>query len=208
LQRQATGGATPKTAKAKTAPKVLTTSQQEAKKIMEALKTMGEDAKADWYFKESVKRKNEDVLSKRVFDQPAGFVKQEHATGQVKDEIDSYEVFDDFALRMIGLTRCKNEAEAGVLWEEALKAPGAAVVERRGQKCLGRFKGVDMLKRTSDMTQTGTQQEQTFQDAGQVADFLQSAQATHDRAEKKVCHAPRPSPHSVGILSQPVITVN
>ena len=164
---------------------VVTVSQEEARRIVESLKKMTEQEKTVWYLNEIEKRESEDKLSRRTFSQPKGYVDQKHQTGSVKDEKDDYEVFDDFALRMIQLKRCEDEAGAATLWTAALQSAGATVIERRGQKCLGRFKGVSVAKREADLTESGTKQTQELSSSAHVDDFLQQAVVTHERAEKK-----------------------
>ena len=171
---------------------------------MEALKKMDPDSKADWYRTENDKRKAEDKLAKRTFDMPQGYIVQQHETSSIKDEVDEYEVFDDFALRMIGLRKCNSHLEAGPLWSAALQAPGAVVIERRGVKCLGRFKGISCLKREADASLTGSDQQMSLDSSDQLSEFLNAANATHDRTQRKAAHSPLPRIASVVLSMLPL----
>ena len=160
-------------------------SAEEAKRIIDSLKVMDEDSKTLWYVAEKRKREQEDKMSKRTFNAPKGEIKQEHVTGDEKRDLDLYDTFEDFALRQIQLKRCENEAGAAPLRDEALKAPSAQVIIRRGVKCLGRFGGVQVARVEMDVTTSGTREGLEIQSAEQLTDFLQSSVSVHERAAKQ-----------------------
>ena len=90
-------------------------SKLEAKELLVQLAAVSKDDKVQWYKKEKVKRVEEKKTSKRNFSQPKSYVDQKDISGKYQDGVDSYALFDDYAMRMTALRRADSEANAAVL---------------------------------------------------------------------------------------------
>ena len=162
--------------------------RQEALKVKAHLKILERTdpaARKDYMKGEKRKRESEDHGSRRTFTDPKGFVKSTSADRSIDDEHDHYETCEEFCVRIMTLKRVPSEEMAKLMFKDALQAPGANVVMRRGEACLGKFKGVSMLKRHEDGVETGTAQSRELKDSDDLGNFNESADSIRERFLKK-----------------------
>ena len=89
----------------------------------------------------------EDKFSKRTFADSTATVEQTRGKQTIKDDLDNFITFEDWAVKQIILGRAKDEKGCAPLWEKELATAGNVVMERCGQQLLGRFAGVEVRGR-------------------------------------------------------------
>ena len=158
---------------------------KEAKNVKEGMKKMSAEARAAHYKDQKAKRQQEDKKAPRTFAEPKGFAEQSTEFGQLADELDNYEVFEDFAARQIVLGRCKDEEGAIPLWDNACSTPGAVVIMKRGVPCLGRFTGVEMRNRKGSTSKTGLRQSTEIGDVQALNEFQEHTETRRKKFESR-----------------------
>ncbi|CAK0887740.1 unnamed protein product, partial [Prorocentrum cordatum] len=136
---------------------------KQAKQLKDLLDKMTKDAEKAWFKEEKAKRQLEGNNSKRTFSDTKGYVNHESAQDNIEDDLVHWEPFEQFAIRVIALGRCKNEKEAVPLWKEACKAPGARVAKKKGVLCLAHWKGVETRGRDRETCATGYKSSQAIE---------------------------------------------
>jgi hypothetical protein len=86
-------------------------------------------------------------------------------------------MFEDYAVRQIGLKRCENEEGALILWKLALARPGANVLQRRGEYLLGRFQGVSFHNVDGSSVSSAVKQSQLVDSAAVLEEFELQAES-------------------------------
>ena len=167
-------------------------SKKDALKVKALLKTMEKEdpvARVEYFRAEKRKRELEQQQTgektKRTFLEPKAQIRQETANKNLEDETDNYEPFEDYAIRQIALKRCDDEPGALKLWVAALAKPGAMVIQRRGEWCLGRFAGVSYNKRHETGTTSAVNQSREIADEADLAKFFEQSEATQARNVRK-----------------------
>eukprot|EP00959_Pyramimonas_sp_CCMP1952_P222003 4641401-Pyramimonas_sp.AAC.1 len=136
---------------------------KQAKQLKDLLDKMTKDAEKAWFKEEKAKRQLEGNNAKRTFSDTKGYVNRESAQDNIEDDLVHWEPFEQFAIRVIALGRCKNEKEAVPLWKEACKAPGARVAKKKGVLCLAHWKGVETRGRDRETCATGYKSSQAIE---------------------------------------------
>ena len=124
------------------------------------------EAISEWYRAEKRRRLDEATTSRRTFNEPKGVVEQGSNSHNTFEDVDSWETFEDFAVRNIILQNAANKDEALDLCKQACADPRNKVMERRGMKLLGRFKGMENRSGDTDFMQHSTKQSMELQDEG------------------------------------------
>ena len=132
------GGKKARPTEAETAEGALT--RAEALKVQAHMKELEKNdppGRAAFMRGEKRKRETMESGSRRTFTEPKGFVRTSTADKQIDDENDHFETCEEFCIRMMVLKRAPTELIAQNMFKAACEAPGANVMERRGEPCFG-----------------------------------------------------------------------
>ena len=104
--------------------------------------------------------------------------------GTIVDEVDHYVTFKTWATEKVVMGECKDMKEADSAWVLELMKPESKVIERRGQKLLGRFDGVKSTNRDAVLLTTGMRTAQNLHGRGDMEDAEREAETARGRFKR------------------------
>ena len=157
---------------------------KEAKKVKANIQVLSDEDKKKFYKTEKRKREIESRNSKRSASDPEAFIEQSAVQGTIVDEVDHYVTFRTWATEKVFFRECKDMKEAERVWVLELMKPESKVIERRGQKLLGRFDGVKSTNRDAVLLTTGMKTAQNLHGRDDMEDAEREAETARGRFKR------------------------
>ncbi|CAK0869392.1 unnamed protein product, partial [Prorocentrum cordatum] len=142
------------------------------------------DERVDFYRAE--KAKDGPGNAKRSFVGVKGSIEHGKVESLSRDELNTFETFEDCAFRQIGLERCEDEEGAKRLWLQALSDPEKQNIKIRGQWLLWKFGGSNARNAVSDVLRNALTQAQMIGSKDGLDEFLKGSSDLQARREKRI----------------------
>ena len=139
------------------------------------------EEKVEFYVNEKRKREEMECGEKRTIAEMKGSLEvgTEHSDDWL--DIDNFETFEDFALRMIGLRRAQDEAGCEPLWLAELGNPEKVKTFRRGQWLLGKYCGLQHQDKQSEKMTISVKRAQHIGGQEEYEKFKEVATETYQK---------------------------